>query len=314
MPNPSVDNSVLDFDVLSANSPNPTGAQSDTDDSQVADFFADLEATIEPGLIGSIAKPKPSTKQPVPGAEPSEEPEEDPQKELKLLKKRYADSSREAQRLAAENRELSEYRNYIPILKAMRQDPNMVQHLSSYLAKKDTPASIKDRLGLDEGFVFDPDSAMNDPDSDSAKVLSAVIDGRVQHQLQQTLQQQEQARELAARERYIQQQKEELKTKYKVGDEFISELDTWANDHELTVEDIMFLKVREERDRKIASDMARSMNKHRNKMANTNPTLASISSLPADKEEPSPEEALFKEISSQVNGMFPFQFDFKEKK
>ena len=83
-----------------------------------------------------------------------------------VLQKRYSDSSREAQRL---NGKLKEIEPYMPILDAMKEDPNLIKHVRNYFeGGGQTPVSMKETLQLPEDFVFDADEAFSTPDSDSA--------------------------------------------------------------------------------------------------------------------------------------------------
>ena len=90
---------------------------------------------------------------------------------------RYKDSSREAVRL---KEQLNELQPFIPVLDAMKQDSNLVEHVKGYFEEGGKPAkSIQDQLGLDEDFIFDA-SDISDPESDSAKLMNAHVDSMVQ--------------------------------------------------------------------------------------------------------------------------------------
>ena len=72
----------------------------------------------------------------------------DYQDEAENLSKRYSDSSREAKRL---NNRLGELEPYVPILDAMRKDPNLVSHVKGYFEGGGVaPSSMKEQLGLTE--------------------------------------------------------------------------------------------------------------------------------------------------------------------
>ena len=89
---------------------------------------------------------------------------------------RYKDSSREAVRL---KEQLNELQPFIPVLDAMKQDSNLVEHVKGYFEEGGKPAkSIQDQLGLDEDFIFDA-SDISDPESDSAKLMNAHVDSMV---------------------------------------------------------------------------------------------------------------------------------------
>ena len=144
-------------------------------------FFEALDTQVNGGIIDAPPSQEQTTSQVLEDAgeqflkeqQEKESPEEG-QADIENLQKRYSDSSREAKRLSGR---LSEVEPYMPILDAMREDPNLVSHVRNYFeGGGQTPVSMKEKLNLNEDFVFDPDEAMSKPDSDSAKVLSATID------------------------------------------------------------------------------------------------------------------------------------------
>jgi len=101
--------------------------------------------------------------------------------DAETLKKRYAASSTEAKKLAAERKELEPY---MPILEAMKTDPNLISHVRSYFEGGGlTPKSITEQLNLDADFEINMQEAVSDPNSDSAKVLDATVDNLVTQRL-----------------------------------------------------------------------------------------------------------------------------------
>ena len=92
--------------------------------------------------------------------------------------KRYRDSSREAQRL---NEELKEIAPIKPLVNFMKRDSGLVDTIRNYLQNGGkTPASIQDNLNLSEDFIFDGHEAVTDANSESAKVLNQMVEGTVQ--------------------------------------------------------------------------------------------------------------------------------------
>ena len=112
--------------------------------------------------------------------------------ELNNLKKRYSDSSREAQNLRAQ---LNQLKPFVPVLDAMKKDSGLVNHVRDYFDKGgQVNQDIKSQLKLDEDFVFDNDEMMNDSKSDSRKVFNAMVDKVVQQRMvESTKAQREQA-------------------------------------------------------------------------------------------------------------------------
>lgn len=164
--------------------------------------------------------------------------------------KRYKDSSEEAKRL---NQKVSEFEPFLPILNAMKQDPNLISHVRNYFqGGGETPKSIKEQLGLGEDFIFDADDAIANSDSDSSKVLQSVIDGVVQRKLSGFAQQQQKAAQ-------IQSQESEFRQKHNMTDEQWKDFKDYSNSKSLTLDDIYFLKNRNNRDKQVASNTRQEM-------------------------------------------------------
>ena len=105
--------------------------------------------------------------------------------DLDNMKKRYSDSSREAQRMRAE---LKELKPFVPVLNAMKRDSGLVKHVRDYFDNGGpVPDNVQKRLKLDEDFQFDPDDMVKNPDSDSRKVFNTMVDGIVQKRAGQIL-------------------------------------------------------------------------------------------------------------------------------
>ena len=101
--------------------------------------------------------------------------------------KRYKDSSREATKIAGE---LNRLKPFVPVLEAMKRDSGLVEHVRDYLTQGGIPSdTIQKKLGLPEDFIFDAHEAMSEPDSSSAKVMNAHVDGLVQQRVGQVVNQ-----------------------------------------------------------------------------------------------------------------------------
>ena len=105
--------------------------------------------------------------------------------DLDNIKKRYSDSSREAQSLRAQ---LNELKPFIPVLDAMKKDSGLVQHVRNYFEDGGAvPGNVKEQLNLDEDFEFDTDEMVKNPDSKSRQVFNTMVDGIVQKRANQIL-------------------------------------------------------------------------------------------------------------------------------
>ena len=105
--------------------------------------------------------------------------------DLDNIKKRYSDSSREAQSLRAQ---LNELKPFIPVLDAMKKDSGLIQHVRNYFEDGGAvPGNVKEQLNLDEDFEFDTDEMVKNPDSKSRQVFNTMVDGIVQKRANQIL-------------------------------------------------------------------------------------------------------------------------------
>tara|TARA_Y100001951_G_scaffold100138_1_gene103124 strand:+ start:146 stop:997 length:852 start_codon:yes stop_codon:yes gene_type:complete len=201
------------------------------------------------------------------------------------LQKRYSDSSREAKRL---NGRLSELEPYLPILDAMREDPNLISHVRNYFeGGGQAPVTMKERLNLGEEFMFDPDDAMSNPESDSAKLLSATIDGVVQKRLNSTLGKQQNENKRLTREA-------EFRQKYEMADDQWSEFVQFAKNKTLQLDDIYYLMNKGTREQNIARNANEQVSQQMKKVQQRPQSLASTGSQP--EPDKTPDDRVFDEI------------------
>ena len=144
------------------------GKVADTDN-----FFEDLERDVNSLVQDSPEEAAKQTTSQTGNPAKTEKSVGSQPSEVDNLKKRYSDSSREAQNLRAQ---LNQLKPFVPVLDAMKQDSGLVEHVKDYF--KDggqVNKTIKDQLKLDENFVFDPDEMVGDENSDSRKVFNAMV-------------------------------------------------------------------------------------------------------------------------------------------
>jgi len=249
------------------------------------DFFSSLDTSVnggiqdEPELIQTTSVQGDNTPQ-----SPSEVQQQGDY-DSDALQKRYSDSSREAKRL---NGQLKEIEPYMPILDAMREDPNLIQHVRNYFeGGGQAPQTMTDKLDLPEDFVFDADDAFSTPDSDSAKVLGATVDGIVQRRLNNTLQTQKTENQRLAKETAFRQ-------KHEMTDEEWSTFVDFAKSKSLELEDIYYLKNRENREANIADSTREQMASQMRKAQSKPRSLATAGSTPVEQ---SPEDSVFDAIA-----------------
>ena len=234
------------------------------------DFFESLDQSVNSGILD---EPSQSTSEEESVNTQSSPSEVQPQDDNEVLQKRYSDSSREAKRL---NGKLKEIEPYMPILDAMREDPNLINHVRNYFeGGGQTPATMADKLQLPEDFVFDSDEAFSTPESDSAKVLGATIDGIVNRRLNGALQSQKSENQRLTKESSFRQ-------KHELNDEQWETFVDFAKSKSLELDDIYYLMNRNNRDEKIADNTRQEIQDKMRQVQNSPSTLATAGSTPVE--------------------------------
>ena len=158
---------------------NPKAIEDSVFGSDSDDFFSALDQNVN-GLVQEPEKPEAQTEA-TSGNQSSNQTVETEAavsqssegSELESLKKRYSDSSREAQSLKAQ---LNELKPFVPVLDAMKKDNGLVNHVRDYFQDGgQVNKDIKKQLKLDDDFEFDPDEMVANPDSDSRKVFDNMV-------------------------------------------------------------------------------------------------------------------------------------------
>ena len=254
-------------------------------DDSAEDFFGQLEQEVNGGIVDDLNETSEDKVNQSDNTQVVEESAEEAQQEdIETLKKRYADSSAEGKRL---NNRLSELEPYLPILDEMRKDPNLVSHVKGYFeGGGQTPQSMVEKMNLGEDFVFDPDEAVSNPNSDSAKVLSATIDGVVQRKLSNEMAKQKQ-------QFSVDKQISEFRQKHEMNDAEWNEFKQFADNQKLSLDDIYYLKNRGQREDNIARTASESAVK---KIRDTQQRPKSLATKGSTKVETSEEGQIFDAI------------------
>ena len=267
--------------------PESTSVQGAVMDMNTEDFFETLDQQVNGAIIDEPSQPtseQSGNTQTSPNVEVQEEVSE-----VDTLQKRYSDSSREAKRL---NVKLSELEPYMPILDAMREDPNLITHVRNYFeGGGQTPQTMTEKLNLDEDFAFDADDAFSQPESDSAKVLGATIDGIVQRRLNGALQGQKVENQKLAKET-------DFRQKHEMSDEEWSNFTEFAKSKSLELDDIYFLMNRKNRDEKIADSARQEVH---NKMREVQQQPGTLATQGSTAVEQSPDDSVFDAILGSTN-------------
>ena len=203
-------------------------------------------------------------------------------------KKRYADSSREAVKLAEQYKSVEPF---VPVLEAMKNDSGLVEHVRDYLVNGGQPSkSIQSSLGLDEDFIYDEQEAMSNPDSDSAKLMSAHVDKIVQQRVGGMMQREkERASQQAIENKRLGEESRFRKESGMSDDEYMNMVD-WAKTHTLTLDDINYLKNKQ----KVASNVADATKRDMlGQMKNVRNMPSTVSGANSHAQERSAENSVF---------------------
>jgi len=171
--------------------------------------------------------------------------------------KRYKDSQRGAQNM---NNELKSLKPFLPVLNAMKQDSGLVQHVRDYFEGGGSPSkTVQEKLGLGEDFVYDQGEALEDPNSDSAKVFNAHIDSMVQGRVNQVLNTEKQKSMQNKRAYDLKRQEVDFKQKHNMSEEDFGHLVEKAKTHILTLDDIHYLLNRDNANKNVANSTKQDM-------------------------------------------------------
>lgn len=221
-----------------------------------ADFFDALETQVNGAIQDAPAEQavqEPVSDQVTPEVDSSSrEVPQNPnwEDESNPYKVRYSDSTREAQRMKAENDKLKPYESLIGVLE---QDAELVDIVRGYLDKGTKP-DMKQSLDLGDDFVFDMDEAISDPNSKSAQVFNSIVDKRADQKAGDRIAAERQKAQQAAQKRNMQSQTKQFVDANGMNKDEFSELSKWAQTHQLSWDDINFLKNRDRANAKIASN------------------------------------------------------------
>jgi len=248
----------------------------ETQDMSSADFFDELDRQVNGAVLDSVGE----TVQHDSVTARNSPREESVDKQGHNYEKRYKDSSREATKLKGR---LDELEPYTPILDDMREDPNLISHIKGYYeGGGSTPGSLKERLGLDEDFVFDYDEAVDNPDSDSGKLLNSTIDGVVQKRLGQFAQSSKQESQRVSEE-------QDFRSKHQLSDDQFQKVVQFAQSRPLTYDDVYYLMNKGVKDDRIAQntkgEMMDQMKKVREKPSSAASSGSSGSSGPGSNDD-----------------------------
>ena len=226
------------------------GTAADTSSSTDA-FFNALESDVNSGIKDST-----KTEQVTPQVEGSSdagnsgEPVVEAKPEIDW-EKRYSDSTREAQRLGAEMKNLEPLK---PLLEVMKKDPNLIPYIKDYLESGGKPdKTVQEKLNLGEDFVFDPHEAVTNPDSDSAKVMNTMVNKQVEQRMKKHIgAERKRVTQTQARTKMITAEKD-FKERHNLTDEQFQSFQEKAKGHRMTLDDAFYLVNRDKVQQNVAN-------------------------------------------------------------
>jgi len=276
---------------------NPSSAAPKSND--IDDFFVGLEAEIAPANPGqegvplnnaadadinflnevdeAIAPKKPTQNEPAnPGGEVD-------------YKKRYEDSSVEARKMRDR---LDTLEPFSPILKAMREDKGLTEHVKSYFTPQADSGEAMANIAkeLDEDFDFSMKEAIANPQSKDAEILRKVNRAMNEPLVDSKVRDSQIQRE---RDDSLREQRRFLTDKYNMTDNSIEELIDWSKNQEVTLEDVLFLRKRQDYLNNVNKQSKNNLASQMNNMRNV-PTMSPQGDGAYDEEPTvSPEDAMF---------------------
>jgi len=268
--------------------------QGDTEDTGSDSFFDSLEQQVNGQVYDEQVQPQDEqVTQPQADSEKVQEAT-DWKSEAEGLKKRYSDSSREAQRLKAELEQVSGYAKYKPLIDHLNENPSAVQALRNNINGQN---DLTTQFG--EDFIFDGDEAIKDPNSDSAKALKQMIDQEANKRVNSVLNARTQQNQAAIAEAEKQRQIEDFVKRTGIQEAEFNELQDWASQRELTMDDIYYLKNRENAANNVANNTKQEM---LNQMKAVRDIPASASNANSAPDSKSPDDAVFDILKGMDEG------------
>ena len=250
----------------------------DTDSAQ--DFFEALETEVN----SAIADPKGSEETPRQESGPIQETREVKAEAPKTdanWEKRYKDSSREAQKM---NSKLKQFEPFVPLLDAMKNDGGLVDHVRDYLQGGGKPSkTIKERLNLDEDFVFDANEAVSEPGSDSAKLFDAHVNTAVNQRVGNMMASERKKSAQTEADRAKAQAADDFKKRNNMSNEEFGDMMDTANKTPMTLDDIFYLVNKDKVAANVANSTKEDMLTQMKRVRDIPSSNAGINSAPAEK-------------------------------
>ena len=212
------------------------------------------------------------------------------------FEKRYKDSSREATKMA---RQLNELKPLIPVLDAMKKDTGLVRHVRDYLESGGKPSqTVKEQMNLPEDFVYDPQEAVENPESASAKVMEAQVDKIVNNRVGSILDKEKQNAQKMQVALARKRQEVDFKRRHKMSDEDYAEMVDKAKSRSVTLDDVYYLINKDKTEQNVANSTRQDM---LDQMKNVRNMPVSQSNMNSQAPPANPDDKVFEALLGNDN-------------
>ena len=270
-------------------------------------FFDAIEDDVN-GIVADDAEPKVEVtpQEADPNITTDESQKEVSDNSSENWKKRYGDSSREAQKIRAE---LNELKPFVPVLEAMKKDSGLVDHVRGYFQEGGAvPKNVKEELNLGEDFQFDTDELVTNPTSDSRKVFNTMVDKIVQKRAGQILNNEKAEAQKMNNKLHIQNEAKSFQDKNQLTNDemqgFLDDAESRFKRSHLTFDDMYYLLNKDKVNSNVANSTKEQMLKQMKGVRNI---PASQSNSNSAGKTASPSDDLFdalKGVDSNLDNLF----------
>ena len=282
--------------------PNPTTAEAEEGVFGSGDsFFNALDNEVN-GAITDEVQPQGEVQEATeePQVEQATQPQADPVVTNGTdWEKRYKDSSKEAQRLHGELKELEPIK---PLVNFMKRDSGLVDTIRNYLQNGgQTPASVQNQLNLSEDFVFDGHEAVTDTNSESAKVLNQMVDTTVQKRVNNILSKEKAESNQKAQQAQNVSEAKDFMEKHKMTEEDFKTMVLSARDRKFSYEDMYYLLNKDTVAQNVANSTKNEMLGQMQEARNIPTSQGGTNSAPSPTK--SVDDSIFDQLADSDNGI-----------
>ena len=263
-------------------------------------FFADLDQEVN-GIIQDDDNVEDVSELPQVEESVTQAPiEGNPDSEQQYVdyEKRYKDSSREAQKMKAR---LDEIEPFMPILSRMNEDEGLVETVKDYLVNGKQP---QNGLQLPEDFEFDVNDAFQNPEGDSGKYFNSLINSTVEQRVNNILGEEKQKNQQQALQQKQAKDAEAFKQRMNIQDDQFDEMMDWANKHEMTYDDIYYMKNRDKINSNVSNATRQDMLQQMQNVRNIPTSSSSVNSVQTKQDPNKKVLDAIKNLDSGIDNLF----------